>query len=251
MRVAVLTGGHGVGKTTLAVHVAHALADYFPDGQLFVQLGGSDLHPASADQVAERCLRAIGVSPADIAAGPARPPEMCRSLLAARRILIVLDDAASLTQVLALLPGGGNCGVVVTSSCRLPGLLGAHSFEVEIFPPATALEMLSRALGDPQPELATLAELCGFWPFALRLVAAELIDSRHRTLRQLVRRLSDGTNPMVELRWGLAADLPDREVPVSRVNGGIAPPLGADPITGVAGVAPVNPALRRHTTGAA
>lgn len=187
-RVAVLHGMKGVGKTTLAVHAAHLLEGYFPDGQLFVSLGG-ERQPASEAQVAERCLRAIGVSA--LPTGPGEPAETFRGKFASRHVLFVLDDAASAAQVTALLPGGQNCAAIVTSRRRLPGLPGGHSFEVGLLPPASAVELLSRVLGGATSELAALAEVCGFWPPALRLVAARLLEEQHWTLRQMVCLLED------------------------------------------------------------
>jgi DNA-binding SARP family transcriptional activator len=198
-RLVVLHGMQGVGKTTLAVHVAHRLEDYFPDGQIFVPLGGAR-QPTAADQAAEYCLRAVGVVPGPLAVGRPELAEVYRRQFASRRVLFILDDAASAAQVIALLPGGPGCAVIVTSRRRLPGVPGGHSFEVGVLPAASAVELLSRALGDVQPELADLAELCGFWPPALRVVASRLAEYQHRTLRQLVGRLEEETSRLYDLR---------------------------------------------------
>ncbi len=198
-RVAVLTGMKGMGKTALAVHVAHLLRDYFPDGQLFLQLGGAT-RPTVAGQLMVSSLRALGVPPNALPATPAEQGAMYRRLLAPRRVLIILDDAASVGQVSALLPDGRNCAVMVTSRRRLRALFGAPSFEVGMLPRAAAVELLSRGLGDAQPELAAVAELCGFWPLALRTIAAQLLENQHRTLREMISRLEHDKDRMAEPR---------------------------------------------------
>lgn len=204
-KVAVLTGLNGVGKTALAVHVAHLLHDHFPDGQIFLQLGGSS-RPVAVDQLMMSCLRALDVSPSAFPPGPAEQGEIYRAVLCPRRVLIVLDDAASVRQVLALLPGGHNCTVIVTSRRRLRGLFGAHSFEVGMLPPTAAVELLSRGLGDAQIELAAVAELCGFWPLALRAISTQLLQHHHRTLREMITRLEHDKDRMAELRPLFATD---------------------------------------------
>lgn len=204
-RLVVLTGMKGVGKTALAVHVAHQLRDHFPDGQLFLPLGGTS-RPTAASQLARSSLRALGVPTDALPAESAEQGVMYRRLIAPRRVLIILDDAASAGQVMELLPGGHQCSVMVTSRRRLRSLFGAHSFEVGMLPPDAALEMLSRGLGDALPELARMAELCGFWPLVLRTVAAQLLEHQHKTLREIISRLEHDKDRIAELRWLADAD---------------------------------------------
>jgi DNA-binding SARP family transcriptional activator len=221
-RVAVLTGAAGVGKTALAVHVAHELQDHFPDGQIFLQLGGST-RPFAADQLMTSALRALDVRPralapddaSDDAGDDARQGALYRTLLAPRRALIIMDDAGSARQVRALLPGGHHCTVIVTSRGRLPDLFGAPSFEVGMLPPAAAVELLTRGLGDAQPELAAVAELCGFWPLALRAISTQLLKHHHRTLREMITRLEHDQDRMAELRELFAADQDTMTAPVA------------------------------------
>jgi DNA-binding SARP family transcriptional activator/tetratricopeptide (TPR) repeat protein len=209
VQVAVLTGMSGVGKTTLAVHVGHLLEDSFPDGQLFIQLGGRDGHKVSVDQVLEHCLRSVGVAPGALPSGTIELAEMYRSILAIRRVLVVLDDAGSLAQVMALMPGAANCAVIVTTKQRILNLPGVHLFEVGTLPRENAIELLSQVLWysqaeDEDADVGTLAELCGFLPLALRVVAGKLLENPHWTVRQMVCRLMDEKKRLTELQIGNA-----------------------------------------------
>jgi predicted ATPase len=120
----VITGQGGVGKTSTAVHAAHGAAGQFRDGQLFADLHGWSPRPVGPMQVLERFLRALGVPGPQIPEGLDERAEVYRNLLAGRRILVVLDDAASESQVSPLLPGSGGAAVLVTSRTRLAGLPG-------------------------------------------------------------------------------------------------------------------------------
>lgn len=123
VRLIVVVGTAGAGKTSLAVRFAHRVRGRFPDGQLFVNLRGYDAGPALGPAVAlERFLRALGTPPPAIPAGLEERAELFRSLLAERRMLVVLDNAATAGQVRPLLPGEPQCLVVVTSRGRLSGL---------------------------------------------------------------------------------------------------------------------------------
>jgi len=205
--VALLTGMSGAGKTALAVHVAHLLSGQFPDGQLMIPLRTGDGQPVSPAQALERSLRAIGVTPATVPRRSTELAAMYRSLLASRRVLVILDDAVSLPQVMPLLPGGPQCAMIVTSRRRLPSLVGARTFDIGVFSPGTARALLTRVLGEvqtpaTQADVATLAELCGFLPLALRIIAAKLHEHPHWTVRQLVSRLQDEKNLLAELQIG-------------------------------------------------
>ncbi|HLX46798.1 MAG TPA: BTAD domain-containing putative transcriptional regulator [Streptosporangiaceae bacterium] len=205
--VALLTGMSGTGKSALAIHVAHLLADQFPDGQLLIPLRDGDGQSVGSDQALERCLRAMGVAPATLPSGSAELAAMYRSLLASRRVLAILDDAASLPQVVPLLPGGPHCAVIVTSRRRLPSLPGAHMFDIGVFSPGTARALLSQVLSEvqmpaTQADVTTLAELCGFLPLALRIITAKLHEHPHWNIRQVISRLQDEKNLLAELQIG-------------------------------------------------
>jgi DNA-binding SARP family transcriptional activator len=205
--ILVIVGKPGVGKTTIAVHVSHSVGDRFPHGQLFADLHGAASRPTSPMQVLERFLRVLGVSGTAIPDGLEERAEMYRALLADRRMLIVLDDAGSESQVLPLLPGNPNSAVIITSRSRLAGLAGASHVDVEIFDSHQSVDLLSRIAGIErvQSEIEAaeaLAELCGRLPLALRIAGARLSSRPHWSVEQLVSRLEDETRRLDELKHG-------------------------------------------------
>ncbi|MEV4134636.1 tetratricopeptide repeat protein [Dactylosporangium sp. NPDC049742] len=197
--ISAIAGTAGVGKTALAVHWAHQTLDRFPDGQLYVNLRGYDPdQPATPAEVLVRFLTALGVPGTDIPAGLDERAARYRTELTGRRMLIALDNAATVDQVRPLLPGTGSCMVLVTSRDSLAGLVavnGAHRFDLDLLPPADAITLLRRLIGhrvDADPDAAaTLATQCAHLPLALR-VAAELAVARPTTpLADLVVELAD------------------------------------------------------------
>jgi DNA-binding SARP family transcriptional activator/Tfp pilus assembly protein PilF len=182
VRIAAISGMAGVGKTTLAVHWAHQARDRLPDGQLYVNLrgfeaSGSAVRPAEA---LRGFLEALRVPPAEIPAGVAAQAGLYRSLTAARRMLILLDNALDAQQVRTLLPGGTGSMVLVTSRHQLPGLIAAEAAQPMLVEPLTTVEahdMLTRRLGPAR--LATdpvavdeIVNRCAGLPLALAIVAA-------------------------------------------------------------------------------
>jgi DNA-binding SARP family transcriptional activator/tetratricopeptide (TPR) repeat protein len=205
--VVVITGRGGIGKTSLAVHVSHGLAGRFADGQLFADLHGGGPHPAGPLAILARFLRALGVPGAQLPEGLDERAEMYRSRLAGRKVLVVLDDAASESQVMSLLPGSQTAAVIVTSRSRLGGLAGAARVEVGALDASKSMELLARIAGGErvraQPEeAAEVAARCGYLPLALRVAGARLASRPHWSIGQLAGRLADETRRLDELRHG-------------------------------------------------
>jgi DNA-binding SARP family transcriptional activator/Tfp pilus assembly protein PilF len=198
----VIRGMAGAGKTALALEFAHALASEFPDGQLHISLRGYDAGrpPKDPAEALSHVLRAFGADPRGIPDDLDERAARYRSLLGDRRILLVLDDAASAEQVRPLLPGSQHCLVLVTSRDRLVGLAaldGAESLDLDVFSTADAMALLERILTTDlvaaEPKAATeLIDLCGRLPLALRLAAANVADRSPRRIADAVARLGRG-----------------------------------------------------------
>ena len=182
-----IAGVAGVGKTALAVHWAHSVAESFPDGQLYVNLRGfDDAPPTTASEALTGFLRALGVL--EIPADEHEQAALYRSALAQRRMLVLLDNAVREDQVRPLLPGSPGCVVLVTSRNDLRGLMAvddAHRLELDVLTPSESATLVGRMLGPSraaaEPEaVAALARLCGHLPLALRVASANLAASRDR-----------------------------------------------------------------------
>jgi DNA-binding SARP family transcriptional activator/tetratricopeptide (TPR) repeat protein len=196
--ISAVAGSAGVGKTALAARWAHRVRDAFPDGQLYINLRGYDPgEPVAAADALAGFLRALGVADRDIPADMDERAARYRSMLDGRRMLVLLDNAASSAQVSPLLPGSPSCFVVVTSRDSLAGLVarhGARRLDLDLLPPADAVTLLRALIGarvDADPAAAAvLAGQCARLPLALR-VAAEFAAARPAlTLPQLVDELA-------------------------------------------------------------
>jgi DNA-binding SARP family transcriptional activator len=201
--VAVVSGPPGVGKTALAVRVGHRLRDHFPDGQLYVDLRGDGPEPAAPVSVLGRFLRALGVPAERIPCGLDERAELYRTLLADRRVLVVLDDARNDAQLRPLLPGGPGCAVLVTARRALPGL-GSGRLRLDVLDGTPALDLLGRIAGAERVEAdpaaaAALVEACGRLPLALRIAAGRLARRPHRPVSWLVERLAEDATRLDEL----------------------------------------------------
>ncbi|MFF7649538.1 ATP-binding protein [Streptomyces sp. NPDC007983] len=198
--VHVVAGTAGVGKTSLVLHWAHQVKDRFPDGQLFVNLRGYDpQEPVTAEQTLRSFLRALGVAPGDVPQDVDDAAALYRSLLADRRMLILLDNAATVGQVRPLLPGGGDSLVVVTSRNRLASLAvrdSARRITLGTLPEPEAVALLRAVTRDyraedDQEKLTELARLCGRLPLALRIAAERAASHPHLRLDDLLADLRD------------------------------------------------------------
>jgi DNA-binding SARP family transcriptional activator len=196
-----ICGRGGVGKTRLAVHVAHRVRDEYPDGQLFLSL-----RSAQSGAVLARMLRALGVDGAAIPEDTQERAALFRSVLAGRRILIVLDDARDEAQVRPLVPGAAGCAVLVTSRRQLPGLDGLEQLELAVFPQDEAVELFGALAGrgnaaDPAV-VAEIVRLCGLLPLAVRIAAARLRARPQWTARRLADLLADERSRLSVLAAG-------------------------------------------------
>ncbi|WP_433559275.1 AfsR/SARP family transcriptional regulator [Pseudonocardia xinjiangensis] len=205
--MASIAGLGGLGKTTLAVHVAHRIAERFPDGQLYADLRGASADPARPEDVLSRFLFALGISATGIPESLEERVAFYRSCLAGRRILILLDNVAGEEQVRPLLPGAPGAAVLLTGRVRLVGLEGASMLELDVLPSAQAMDLLRRIVGDERiqddPDAALeITRLCGQVPLAVRISAARLLGRRQWSLSRLAGMLGEERHRLDELVAG-------------------------------------------------
>ncbi|MFF5018709.1 BTAD domain-containing putative transcriptional regulator [Streptomyces sp. NPDC001165] len=192
-QVAVISGMAGVGKSALALHVAHEMRERFPDGQLYVNLHGATpgMAPLTSFQALTALLRDLGADPRNIPEHPDAAAALLRSLLAPARILLVLDDAASAAQVRPLLPAGPGCAVIITSRSPLTALDGARRFPLSPLTGEDSAALLRAVSGREGLDAShALVELTGRLPLALRVVAARLAARRALTPDVLAGQLA-------------------------------------------------------------
>lgn len=207
LKIAVVSGVAGVGKTGLALHWSHSVISQFPDGQLYADLRGYDasLAPLPPGPLLDRFLRALGVPVDHIPEGTEERAALFRSMLHGKRVLVVLDNARSARDVRPLLPGSGTCFVLVSSRNKVDDLVahnGARLLTLEPLAQREAGELLSRMAGDRRvdPETAErIAALCDRLPLALRIAAARLAMQLRDSASDLVSRLTDEQRRLQEL----------------------------------------------------
>ncbi|MFI7446497.1 BTAD domain-containing putative transcriptional regulator [Nonomuraea sp. NPDC049714] len=199
-RVTLVVGPAGVGKTALAIHWAHSVSGRFPDGQVFLDMRGFDQRePMSLSEALQLLLQGFGVAAKDIPVELDAQIALYRSLLAGRRVLVVLDDVAEPAQVRALLPGDPGCHAVVTSRYRLGSLTaldGVERLTLDVLDREETRRLLSQGIGEDrlrrEPDAAEeLMTLCGRLPLALSIAVSWIGDHEHRMIAHYVRQLAD------------------------------------------------------------
>ncbi|WP_433131285.1 BTAD domain-containing putative transcriptional regulator [Micromonospora sp. CA-240977] len=207
LAVVAIVGTAGVGKTALAVRWAHRVRQLFDGGQLFLDLGGySPGAPLAPLDALSRCLRALGVPPAQVPDDVDEAANLYRSVVADRQLLFLLDDARDTAHIQPLLPGGAGCLVIVTSRGRLGGLAARHDAQrlsLDVLAPPAATELLARVIGEDrvtgqEAALAELAQDCAHLPLALRVAAADLQTRPHEAISEYLDRRRAG-DPLAAL----------------------------------------------------
>src|SRR5580700_879819 len=207
VRIALVAGSGGLGKPSLAVHAAHRVSGSFPDGQLYVDLLGATPQPLPPADVLARFLRDLGVDGRDIPAADDERAARYRTVLAGRRMLIVLDNARDAAQVRPLLPGTASCAVLVTTRSRMPDLASTRLVDLNVLDDEDALTLFTRVVGDErvtaEPEAtAELLLACAGLPLAIRICAARLATRPGWTIRAMAGRLRDTRRRLDEMRVG-------------------------------------------------
>ncbi|MFE6282692.1 tetratricopeptide repeat protein [Streptomyces sp. NPDC057877] len=193
--VEAIDGMPGVGKTALATHVGHRLRDRFPDGVLFLSLGGGspDRTATTPARALTELLRLLGMNSQELPYKTDELVALWRSVARDRRMLVILDDAASSDQVAPLLPGASPTAVMVTSRRRLPGLPGVRPLSLDVLPPQDAMALFTRRLGArggvDEADMAEIVRICGHLPLAIEIAASRLLARPSWTTSDLLHQL--------------------------------------------------------------
>src|SRR5689334_22252016 len=207
VRIAVVAGSGGLGKTSLAVHAAHRVRRRFPDGQLYVDLLGATAPPLLPGDVLARFLRDLGVDGRDVPVDEDERAARYRTTLAHRRMLVVLDNARDAAQVRPLLPGSASSAVLVTTRSRMPDLASTKLVDLNVLDDDEALKLFVKVVGEEraaaEPEAtAELLDACAGLPLAIRICAARLVTRSGWTIRAMAGRLTDEHRRLDEMRAG-------------------------------------------------
>ncbi|MEV4433190.1 BTAD domain-containing putative transcriptional regulator [Streptomyces sp. NPDC049555] len=205
LAVASVSGMGGIGKSTLALRVAHQVKGDFPDGQLYADLRGTGTDAADPGTILGSFLSALGVPRQEMPGSVEDRSRLFRTLLDGRKVLLLLDNARDAAQVRPLLPGAARCAVVVTSRARLVGVPSGAHVRLAEFSTQEALSLVRRIVGasrtDPEQEAAlALVTACACLPLAVRIVATRLASRPNWTVAHLVARLADERRRLAELR---------------------------------------------------
>jgi tetratricopeptide (TPR) repeat protein/transcriptional regulator with XRE-family HTH domain len=200
-----IDGMAGIGKTTFAVHAAHLLAPRFPDGQFFLPLHSHTpgQQPADPGTALGTLLLAAGIAASQVPDGVDTRAMLWRNGVAGKKILLVLDDAASHEQVRPLLPGTPGSLVLITSRRRLAALEEVTPISLDTLPPADAAELFTRLTGRADSEAGAVADitrLCGYLPLALRLIAGTLRRRPAWTITDLAAELAAARDRLAAMR---------------------------------------------------
>jgi DNA-binding SARP family transcriptional activator/tetratricopeptide (TPR) repeat protein/transcriptional regulator with XRE-family HTH domain len=205
--VVAVCGPPGIGKTALALHAAHCVREQFPDGQVWLDLAGSSARPRSIGEVLGELLRGLGMDGSAVPDDDSGRAACWRSKLAGRRVLMVVDDAATAAQIRPVMPGTAGSALVVTSRAQLESLDGAHLVSLEVMTVDEALGLLTRIIGQPrvqaEPGAARrLAQACGTLPLALRIAGAKLASRPSWPVSAMVRAITSTHGRLAELQAG-------------------------------------------------
>ncbi|WP_222849338.1 AfsR/SARP family transcriptional regulator [Trebonia kvetii] len=207
VRVVVVNGAAGLGKTALAVHAAHQVSQQFPDGQLYVDLLGASSQPASPGEVLARFLRDLGIEGDKVPAKDDERAALYRTTLTGRRVLILLDNAKDAAQVRSLLPGSSSCAVLVTTRNRTSDLASTRFLDLNVLEDTEALALFARIVGEEraaaEPDAtAEILVACAGLPLAIRICAARLAARSSWRIATLAGRLRNVHRRLDELKTG-------------------------------------------------
>src|SRR3569833_1561164 len=205
-RTLCICGMAGVGKTTLALRVAHMARAGYPDGQLYADLQGASAQPLSPSEVLAGFLSSVGVPEHQIPATLQERAKLFRTWSTGRRVLVVLDDAAVASHVASLLPATPHCAVIITSRQGLQRLPGVRIVELPVMTPAERIELLTRISGQDRISAAPaqaekIADLCGHLPLALRVIGTRLAAAPTWSLHKLATLIESSPSPLDQLTY--------------------------------------------------
>ncbi|WP_433357874.1 BTAD domain-containing putative transcriptional regulator (plasmid) [Microtetraspora malaysiensis] len=209
VRIAGVSGLGGVGKSALAVHVAHRLRHLFPDGQLFIQWEGMSERPREPGDVLADVLASLGVPAASLPAAVGDRTSLLRTLLAERRVLVVLDDVSGANHVHPLLPGTPGCAVIVTSRAHLTGVPGMRRIRLHPLDGGDALSLLGEIIGSERVEAepgaaAEVVRACDGLPLAVRIAGSRLSAHPNWGLAYFTEQLAEHALKALDAGGGIA-----------------------------------------------
>jgi DNA-binding SARP family transcriptional activator len=207
VKIAVVAGAGGLGKTTLAVHAAHRLRPYFPDGQLYVNLLGVSSQALSPADVLARFLRDLGVEAAQIPVSEEERAGLLRTRLTGRQMLLLLDNAKDAAQVRPLLPGSASCAVLITTRTRMPDLTVTRLVDLDVLGDEEARTLFTSIVGADRVSVAaeatnTVLAACAGLPLAIRIAGGRLAARPGWSVGTLADKLASEHHRLDEFRVG-------------------------------------------------